>query len=186
MIGRLLPIVLILMAIGAFVGYVQPTYSKVILPLKADIKNYDNALKAADDFNAKEAELATKHNAISADSIARLMAYLPDGVDNIQLILDLNALAGATGVRLSDFNVRSNQNTSSDQSSGPVALEAGTSPIENLQITVKATGTYSAFRLFLDGIEHSLRPLDLVQISVTPSPTGVYAYELTFRIYWLR
>ncbi len=186
MIGRLLPIILLLVAIGAFVGYVQPTYTKAIVPLKAEIKNYNDALKAADDFNTKEAELATKRNALSNESITRLMTYLPDGVDNIQLILDLNALAGATGVRLSDFNVRSSVSAAANQSSGQIALEPGTSPIENLQLTVKATATYSAFRQFLYGIEHSLRPLDLVQISVTPSPTGVYTYELTFRVYWLR
>lgn len=186
MIGRILPIILILIAVGAFVGYVSPTYTKTILPLQAQIKNYDSALRAAEDFNTKEAELATQRNAIPPESIARLMAYLPDGVDNIQLILDLNALASATGVRLSDFNVRSSEGVTSDQSKGQLALQPGTSSTENLLITVKATGTYSSFRTFLNGIEHSLRPLDLIQIAIAPSPTGVYTYDLTFRIYWLR
>lgn len=186
MIGRILPIALILFSIAIFVLYVNPTYSKVIIPHQAQIKSYDSALKAADDFNAKENELASQYNAIPRESIARLMAYLPDGVDNVQMILDLNALASATGVRLSDFNIKSSETATTDQSKGQIALQSGSSATENITIGVKATGTYSAFRAFLNGIEHSLRPLDLIQINVSPTPTGVYSYELTFRIYWLR
>jgi hypothetical protein len=186
MITRILPIILILAAIGIFFGYVNPAYTKGVLPAEAKIKSYDNALKAAEDFNVKEHELAEKHNAIPPESIARLMAYLPDGVDNIQLILDLNALAAATGVRLSDFNVSSSDSVNPTQSSTDAALQSGSSPVEHLQISVKATATYSAFRAFLDGVEHSLRPMDLTQVTVSPSATGVYNYELTFRIYWLR
>ncbi len=182
-----MPIVLILLAIGIFVGYINPIYTGKILPLQAQIKQYNSTLAAAADFNKKEAELATARNAIPADAIARLEAYLPDGVDNVQLILDLNALAAKSGVQLSNFDVKSSAAVTSatNQSTGAVPLDSASKPTDSIDVTVSATGTYSAFRAFLDGIERSLRPMDVIQLSLTDSATGVYTYSLTFRIYWM-
>jgi ABC-type multidrug transport system fused ATPase/permease subunit len=67
---------------------------------------------------------------------------------------------------------------------GNIALESE-SPIDSLDITVAATGTYSAFHSFLSGVESSLRQLDVVKVEVKDSPTGVYTYEMTVRLYWL-
>lgn len=187
MITRILPVILILIAVGAFVGYVSPTYSKSIVPLQQDIKQYNNTLKAAQEFNEKEAQLATERNGIPQDAIARLMAFLPDGVDNIQLILDVNSLAARSGVKLSDFDVKASSDplSASDQSSGALPLDSASSPYDSLDLSVKATGTYSAFRTFLAGLEQSLRPLDVVQLNVTPGENGSNLYDLTLRIYWL-
>jgi hypothetical protein len=183
MITRILPILLIIFAIGIFVGYINPVYTKSIMPLQTQVKQYKNTLLAAEDFNRKEAQLATERNAIPADAVARLLAFLPDGVDNIQLILDLNALASRTGVKLSDFNIKSSEDSGSGN--GPSPLESGGATTDHIEITLRATGTYDAFRTFLSSVERSLRPLDLVQITITDSATGVYTYDMTYRIYWL-
>jgi hypothetical protein len=39
---------------------------------------------------------------------------------------------------------------------------------------------------FLTGIEKSARLLDVQDILVTGSDTGVYTYQMTMRLYWLR
>ncbi len=182
-----MPIVLILIAIGLFVGYINPVYTTKIVPLQSDIKQYDSTLAAAADFNTKEAQLATERNAIPADAIHRLETYLPDGVDNVQLILDLNALAAKSGVQLSNFNIRSSTNASPSIAdiNNQLPLQSGNKQRDSLDLTVKATGSYAAFRTFLTGLEMSLRPMDLVQMSLTDSQTGVYTYDMTLRIYWL-
>lgn len=184
MISRVLPIVLILIAIGLFAGYINPVYATKIIPLKAEIQQYDSTLAAAADFNKKEAQLATERNSIPTESIQRLETYLPDGVDNVQLILDLNALAAKSGMQLSNFDIQ-NSAASSNASSGALPLQAGGRTIDSLDLTVKATGSYSAFRTFLAGLEQSLRPMDIVQMTLSDSQTGVYTYNITFRIYWL-
>lgn len=187
MIGRLLPIILIILSIGLFVAFINPTYTGKIVPLQAQIKQYDSALAAAADFNKKEAQLATERNAIPADAINRLESYLPDGVDNVQLILDLNALAAKSGVLLSNFEIKQtalDQNSVAAESNA-LPLTIGSKQVDSLDLSVKATGTYGAFRTFLGGVEKSLRPMDLSQMSLTVSQTGVYTYDMTFRIYWL-
>lgn len=187
MIGRILPIFLIILAIAIFVAYIDPVYTKDIVPLKAQIKEYDSTLKAAEDFNQKEAQLATARNAIPDTSIARLDAFLPDSVDNVQLILDVTALATRAGLKLTDFSTDANNVAvgGSDQSSGQLPLSTG-QKFGSLRVDVKASGSYAAFRAFLSGIEQSLRPLDITDVSITNGANGLYTYDIIFTIYWLQ
>jgi hypothetical protein len=190
MISRLIPILALLLAVGLFFGYINPTYTGQIADAKAQIASYNNALAAAAQFNQKENQLIAEQNQIPAASIQRVESYLPDGVDNVQLILDLNSLASASGIALSNFTVTegaNNTSSSSPTSSTGTVVPAlnGTSPVNSLDLSVSATGTYSAFRTFLGAVEQSLRPMDVMSLSLEDSATGVYTYQITFRIYWL-
>lgn len=180
--SRVLPIVFVLIALGLFFGYVNPTYTGPVAALREDIQSYDNALAAAKDFKQKEQELVARRSQIAPEDTARVEAFLPDSVDNVQLILDLNALAERSGITLSNFDVVTSR---AEQENDQVMLEAE-SPVAELELTLSAAGSYSAFKSFLLGTELSLRPLDLVELSISDSPTGVYTYEMTYRIYWLR
>lgn len=184
MIGRFLPVLLIVISLGLFFGYINPTYVEKVLPLRAEITQYDNALAAAEDFHNKEVQLATERSAIPAESIERLETFLPDGVDNVQLILDLNALAAKSGIQLSNFDIKGDLRPESS-GTGILALESGSKRVDSIELSVKAVGSYSAFRLFLSGLERSLRPMDVVQMDLTAAASGVYTYNMTLRIYWL-
>lgn len=197
--SRILPLLALVFAIALFFLYVKPTFSGPIAATRTQIASYNDALAAADRFQQKEAQLTQQRAQIPADSLARLTEFLPDGVDNVQLILDLDALAARSGITLSDFNTKgSDSNTSTPTPSGAAttpattiptlgqqSINAGT-PTDSLSLTFKATGTYPAFRSFLAGMENSLRPLDVTDLQITESDTGVYTYAVTVRIYWLR
>ena len=193
MIIRILPFLALLIVIGLFFGYINPTYTGQIAQAKDQIASYNNALSAAAQFNQKENQLIAQQNQIPASGIQRVESYLPDGVDNVQLILDLNSLAARSGLSLSNFTV-SNNSTAANSSSNAASPGTGTSvPALNaggmtnsLDLSVTATGTYSAFRTFLSAAEQSLRPMDVTSLSIQDSATGVYSYQITFRIYWLQ
>jgi Tfp pilus assembly protein PilO len=176
--------VTILIALGLFFGYVNPTYTGEVARLHAEIESYDHALAAANEFKKKQSELTEERAKISDADIARLERYLPDGVDNVQLILDLDALANRSGVKLSDFEI----DVSDDTNSGgePAGLPVAAETVESITLGVSASGTYASFRTFLSGVEKSLRPLDLVALDISDSETGVYTYNMIFAIYWLR
>jgi len=89
---RLLPLIAIVFAIALFFLYIRPTYSGPVQETRQKIASYDAALVAADRFSEKQAELTQARAQISEESLARLNDFLPDGVDNVQLILDLDAL----------------------------------------------------------------------------------------------
>ena len=192
MISKLFPILAVLITIGLFVFYIDPTYNGQIAQAKSQIANYDSALTAASQFNQKESQLIAEQNQIPATSIQRVEAYLPDGVDNVQLILDLDSLAARSGLTLSNFAV-SNNSSDSNTTTGVGTPAAGTkvptlsgTASNSLDLSVSATGTYSAFRTFLAAAEQSLRPLDVTSLIINDSATGVYTYQITFRIYWLQ
>ena len=192
--NRLIPLISLIIAITAFFVYIRPTYSGPIHTTREQIKSYDNALAAADRFQEKEAQLSQAKAQIPAESLSRLSEFLPDGVDNVQLILDMDALAARSGITLSDFDTKNTDGTtstfspsgSSTSQSQPGLSLISSSPVDSINLTFKASGTYSSFRTFLAGIENSLRPLDVVALDVTDSATGVYTYSVTVRIYWLR
>lgn len=184
--NRLIPLFLVVLAGGIFLAYIQPTYSGSITALQSEINELDDALIASRNFKDKELELTRERSALSADQIARLEAFLPDSVDNVQLIVDLNSLAARSGVSLSDFDIAGGDLASSTNAGGEVIPLAESDTIDSLELSVAATGSYASFRTFLAGIEQSLRPLDIVQLSVDDSNTGVYTYDITFRLYWLR
>lgn len=179
---RALPFLFILIAISLFFGYINPTYTGPVAALREDIQSYDSALEAAKDFKEKEQELIARRSQILPEDTARVEAFLPDSVDNVQLILDLNALAQRSGITLSNFDVSTGRE---EQQNDQIMLESENA-VSELSLSLSAAGSYSAFKSFLLGTELSLRPLDLVELNISDSPTGIYTYEMTYRIYWLR
>ena len=97
---RVLPLVALFVAIGIFFLYVSPTWSGSIKTTKDAIALDDEALVAANQFAAQQNTLASARDAIDPADLARLTAFLPDSVDNVGLILDLNALAARSGFSL--------------------------------------------------------------------------------------
>jgi Tfp pilus assembly protein PilO len=92
------------------------------------------------------------------------------------MILDLTALAARSGVTLSDINVLSPSEESTE----------GGGALGTVDMTLSAVGSYASFRNFLQGIEKSARILDVVRLGVSGSETGVYRFTLSLRLYWLR
>jgi hypothetical protein len=184
--NRLLPIAFMVIAVGIFFGYVRPLWTGEISASRTQISNYNKALEAASNFTAQEAKLETARNNIPQADLDRVEAFLPDGVNNVQLILDLNALASRTGMVLSNFGTDASVNGSADSGGGSSgSFGSSRNPVDSLTLTVTGTGTYDAFRSFLSGVEQSLRPLDVTSLTVSDSATGIYTYQMTFTFYWL-
>jgi len=183
---KLIPAVLVLIAIGIFFVFTSPTYTGPVAEAKLEIKSLDSALAAAQEFSTQERNLKEERAALPVEGLERLNAFLPDNVNNIQLILDLDALAARSGVRLSNFDIGEQASGEEEEvQEGNLVLDS-TDPVGHIDITVTAEGTYSSFRSFLEATEQSLRLLDLVGINIKSEPTGVYTYDMTFRIYWLQ
>lgn len=179
------PLIGLAVAIGIFFLYVNPTWSGSIAEKKEAIASNDRALEAASEYAAQQNELASSRNDIDPTDLERLNKFLPDSVDNVGLILDLNALAARSGLLLSNIDVMKNDTGSSNNATG--ALSAiGVSPVSSIDLSLSAVGSYTAFREFLTGVERSARLLDVLDITVKGSETGVYTYKMKLRLYWLR
>ena len=173
----------LIVAAGIFFTYVSPTWSGSIADKRATIASDDQALVAADTYRTKQTQLAAKHNEIDLDNFARLEALLPNSIGNIALIHDLDALATQSGITLSTIDVTTNV-VAAKFANASTASTAN--PIGSGDLTLSAVGTYGAFQTFLRGIEKSQRLLDVKDIVIKGSDTGVYTYHMRVSLYWLR
>jgi len=178
MTSRVLPFLALLIAAGIIFGYIQPAYSGSITANNAAIKADNQALAAAADYKLKENELASKKNSIDPADLIRVTTLIPDSVNNVQLVLDLNALAARSNITLSNIDVKGGASATDDPSAQ--------GPVGSVDLTLSAAGTYPAFRTFLAGIERSARLLDIQQLAIGGSDNGVYSYQMSIRLYWLR
>ena len=183
--SRALPLLGLIVAIGIFFAYVNPQWNGPIAAANAAIASDNQALAASADYSQRQNELASARNAIDPTNLSRLTTLLPDSVDNVGLILDLNALAARSGLSLSNVDV-ANSSSNGSNASGAAAGSGATSPVGSVDLSLSAVGTYSALEAFLAGIESSARLLDVRDLAVKGSSTGVYVYQMTIRLYWLR
>lgn len=182
----LIPSVLILAAIGLFVIYTNGAYQgpEGIKSLQAQVSAFDEALNKAHDLKASRDKLISKRNTFSEENIQKLEHILPDNVDNIRFVIEINNIATHHNLSLKNVALGS----ISDAKSGRSELAVGSSgdPVGSAEISFSLAATYDEFLSFLQDLEHSLRVVDVEKISFKSADVGdKYDYALTIRTYWL-
>lgn len=185
----LLTIVLFLAAIALFVLYTKPTYDSVRSTQEA-IAEYDAALSKADELQRLKQQLLSRYNAFNPVDIDRLRKLLPDHVDNVRLVLDLDTLASKYGFALQNVVIDA-QGLLPSASDMPT-IGADESSTGSLTLRFGTVGSYPQFVEFMKALEDSLRIVDLVNLSMDPDTTTLqgaepsYRFDVTLRTYWLR
>lgn len=183
--SRILAVIAFAAALGIFFFYINPTLSGPIASSKAAIASDVTALAAADKYTNQVTKLQNAEKTIGAANLARLSLLVPDSVNNIGLILDLDALAARSGIQVSSIDVAP-QTSGSDSSAQDGSNQSASSPYQSMDFSLSGTGGYTAFKAFVAGLEKSERLLDVQEISIQGSDTGVYTYRMKIRLYWLR
>jgi hypothetical protein len=88
------PLLLVGLAIALFVMYTNPTYQSAKSVL-AEVNSYNDALSKSKELRKIRDEKIAAFNTFSPAKIDRLKSILPDNVDNIHLIIDINNIANA-------------------------------------------------------------------------------------------
>ena len=189
----------LLVASGAmFFLYTQPTYDQV-KATQAQIASYDAALQKAAELQQLKQTLLQRYNSFNPNDLDRLQKLLPDHVDNIALMMDLDNLANHYNMVLENVQVSAPAGGSSQTAVGVIG-EGGRQKYDSLTISFSTQGTYQSFITFMKGLESSLRIVDMVSFSLAPqgaavdtttpltaaSKDPIYMYSLTIRTYWLK
>lgn len=211
MIKIIVSVASLLVAGVVFFMYTESAYSKTKL-IQADIEQRNQALDKAAELKAVQETLLSRFNDFKKDDIDRLHKLLPDHVDNVRLILDLDHLANTFGMALQNVVI----NSSASETDGKSVIGTiGASKQKYGSLTLRFTthGTYSRFIAFMESLESSLRIVDLVSLTLSPetgtgssqivqesrsavpsagtsraesAPESSYKYDITIRTYWLR
>ncbi len=204
----LLPLVLIAVAIGGFILITKPIYAE-ITNLQTEADAYGKALDNSAALKAERDRLADKFKSFKTEDLDRLMKMLPDSVDNIQLILEIQEEAAKRGIIVKNVEFEPEQfvdqtkttvvpdNSAAPTSSTPAsslkpatrraATEEDNKPYETFELEFSVEGAYKDFVQFMQLMERSLRLVDINSISFTPGTSEkdkLYSdqYRYLFRI----
>lgn len=177
----ILPLILLIAAGGLFVVYTNPAYQG-IKNTGAQVSSYDDALNKSQELRSIRDQLLSKRNTFSADDVQKLEHVLPDNVDNIRLIIDIDNIAARHGLSLRNVQLGGVSDSAGKQS----ALSVGPSgsAIGSVEVGFSVNASYDNFLAFLRDVEHSLRIVDVESIKFS-SQGGTDNYTLTIRTYWL-
>ncbi len=181
---NLTPIILILVSVGVFFFFIDPQKKELDSRLEEKNKN-EVTMQKATELRAANGSLKSKYLKITTEERAKLSQMLPDTVDNVRLILDINNIAKQYGIVLKGISISGGPadeskevNRAADSSSGQLY---GT-----IQLSFSFSSNYDIFKIFLKDLEDSLRLVDITDITVSSSEENFYNYSITLNTYWLR
>jgi hypothetical protein len=195
----IVPLLLIGISIAGFFILITPKYEEVVV-LKAQVAAYDKALNNSKSLEDERDKLIKKSNDISKVNKEKIEKMLPDSIDNIRLILEIEELASVYGMYLKD--VRYDDEKKAEEGK-PEVVQAGAIDeninedygVWDLEFTTE--GSYANFINFTRDIEKNLRLVDISSVqfsslsapaskSATVSTTDNYIYTFKIKTYWLK
>ncbi|NQV92928.1 type 4a pilus biogenesis protein PilO [Candidatus Kaiserbacteria bacterium] len=179
MIRLAIPVILIIVTLGLFFGYIDPTYT-LIKELRAEEKTYDEALNQSRELQEIRDSLLSRYNTFSQQDLNRLEKLLPNHVDNVRLILDIDSIA-------SNYNMRTRNVTISEVSSEDKnVIGANQNAVDSVVLSFSVAATYENFIRFIKDLESSLRIVDFVGLSFSATEGDAFNFNISIRTYWLK
>lgn len=195
MFKYILPIILIGTAIAGFFILTNPLYKNISLE-REQVASYDEALNNSKALEAERDKLTQKYNSFDPENLAKLQKLLPDNVDNIRLILEIEKIASPYGMVLKDVKYDATKKEVAVQTAGVVQKEESSSnkdyDVWNLEFSTQ--GTYNNFVNLVKDLENNLRIVDITSIQfssnagvgLNPSLPEAYKYIFKIKTYWLK
>jgi Tfp pilus assembly protein PilO len=197
----LIPILFVALAIGSFFFYTQPMYQEAI-GVRTEVEKLQEAQTNMDLVLQRKQELLTNYNALQKDDITRLEKLMPDNLDNIKLIIDIDNTAKKYGLILNsvkfDVDQKQTADTKENLITGTVTSTAN-KPVDNktagldnkdynsFGFSFTTTGTFDSFNKLMTDIEKNLRIVDITSVSFDATDNKeTYKFEVKAKIYWLK
>jgi len=181
MLRTILPIFLISASVGIFYFFTDPEYQE-IKRLGAEKKSYEDALENSKILQVLRDQLLERYNSFPASELDRLERMLPDNVDNVRLVLEIDRIASRYGMSIKNIRTGS----SSDRSQERSLIGREDRPYDTFSLEFSVDGPYSNFVSFVSDLEKSLRIVDIENISFTSTEDRVSSYTVKIKTYWLK
>ncbi len=188
-----LPIILLAAAFGMFFLYTNTAYEKVRV-LQKEESAYNDALGNSKKLQSVRDDLVKKYNTLPKESLDRLQKLLPDNVDNIRLIIEIEQLASGHGMSVTgvNYDAGDDKDEKKDQFATNQQLSGAKNNIGSYDLEFTIEGKYEQFQEFLTDLEKSLRIVDVSSITFSSltvnekKPSDLYTYTVKIKTYWLK
>ena len=179
----ILPLVYLALAVGIFYGVTNPILLEVG-ELRAEKAELAAALRRAVELRGVAERLRGGYY-----SFTGLNRLIPDNVDNVKLIIDINNIATRYGMTINDATIETGAGPVTDGEDPNIRLinnPSGAISQGTVDIAFTVTGPYDVFRDFLGDLASSLRLVDVKAVSFKAVPEGDYQYSVKLTTYWLK
>jgi Tfp pilus assembly protein PilO len=178
MIGNslLTQIIVAAIAIGIVITYIKPQLDE-IKSRQDEISQTREEVKKVADVNARLAELYAQLSAIPQRDKAALTAYLPDMVDEVQVLKDISLMAEDAGVELQQVSF------SSEQSLAAVEGEQG---LHEWSFSLTMESSYEELKQILAYLERNHYPLVISSMNISPVLGGNLNTAMVINAYSLK
>lgn len=195
------PILIIIVSVVLFFLITNPIYKDTQF-LKTNVTTYNKALNNSTKLQKEKDSLLEKYRNISTKDKKRLMSFLPDSVNNIKFVLEIEQIANLHGMPLK--NIKFEKNNKQDGTDNKISMgnmvisknNLNNKPYGVFSVQFTTEGKYSSFLAFLQDLERNLRLMDIKSISFSVPDLGmnkpnsinpnIYSYQLTVNTYWLK
>jgi len=160
--------------------------------LLAEREITNKALANAERIKNKIAELEAAKQEISQADLDKLSKFIPNHLDNVNLIIDINNIATKHGMSVKNVKVSSGEIARTAGASAgagnlaPVTTVGASGRVQTAGMSFSITGNYQALVGFLDDLASSLRVIDPVSLAFTVDEKGLNQYNFEIRTYWVK
>ena len=195
----IVPVILIGIAVAFFLTFANPLYRDTAL-LRAQAASYDEALGNSKALEVERNTLTQKYNAMNPDDLLKLQKLLPENIDNIRLILEIEKIASPYGMVLKDVKYSTAEKKDSkafERAAGAVqgrVAEKASKDYGVWDLEFSTSGSYNNFFNFTRDLENNLRIVDISSITFLSNPDTrftsalpeIYKYDFKIKTYWLK
>lgn len=185
--------ILIGIAVAGFLLVIKPL-SNDISVIKTEASAYNEALSNSKALENEKDKLTKVYNSILPENLVKLEKLLPDNVDNIRLILEIERLASPYGMSLRDVRYDTLSKEDSAVKAAGVASTTDRGDYGEWTLEFSTSATYNNFIFFVKALEKNLRIVDISSIQFSsnsgaganPGFNEVYKYDFKIKTYWLK
>ncbi len=177
MVKIILSIIFALASVLVFTFYTKGAYAK-ISDTKSSINKYQAAVKKAQLVLDKIDQLTNERASINAEDLGKLAKMVPETVDNIQLILDIEGVTKRYNIKMQKVNISKSVDNKKKNKGSRINVGAGPQDdVKSLDVSFDVIATYDDFIRFIVDLEHSLRLVDFVEISLSSKKMDINSFN---------
>lgn len=154
--------------------------------LKQERGQYQEALSRVQELSEKRDALIDTYNAFSKEDLDRLARIVPDKVNTVKLVTDIDSIAGKYGITVRSVRVTDQVADNSQVVGGGTPAN----PYQTTTLTFSFSSSYEKLVPFLKDLEKSLQMIDInsvnFQVPTGTTANGIYQYAISLQTYWLK
>ncbi len=168
--------------IGIF--YLRPQWQQ-FQTLQNESENLRNLAAELDELIQNRDALIKTINSVSRQDLLKIDQALPQGPRSAEFLVLLENLAKQNNLILRQVDLISkSENQSGQPRPGGAITAPSTGSVKEFPISLNVSGSYGAFKSFLNDLEKSLRIIDITSVSFSASGKDLFEFTIKGKTYY--